>query len=231
MIIVPNQPFGIGDIIFCQSLVRHIAGERKIVWPVWPQFVDQLRRAYPGIEFINSKVSEYDLNRNDQFEGVNRRGERYTQLPIRFADSIMRVHYDDCMKSKYMMYGLDFNMWVKDAMWHRDTQREESLMQLLVKKEEYTFSNATFGSDCKMQVPVPNCDVKMQILDGFSMFDWCKIIENASEIHTVSTSIIYLLEMLELKAKEVHLYQRPIPGQTFSNVSYILQRHKYILHG
>lgn len=231
MIIVPNQPFGIGDIIFCQALVKYIAAGSKIVWPVWPQFVDQLRRAYPDIEFVSSKTCEYDLNRNDQFEAVNRKGERYTQLPIRFADSIMRVRYDDCMKAKYMMYGLDFNMWVKDAMWHRDTQREESLMQQLVKKEEYTFSNATFGSDCKMQVPVPNCDVKMQILDGFSMFDWCKIIENASEIHTVSTSIIYLLEMLDLKAKEVHLYQRPIPGQTFSNVSYILQRHKYILHG
>lgn len=63
-----------------------------------------------------------------------------------------------------------------------------------------------------------------------SLFDWATVIQKAAAIHTVNTSIIYLLEMLELEAPEVHLYQRTIKGQTFDNIKYILKRHKYVFH-
>jgi hypothetical protein len=48
----------------------------------------------------------------------------------------------------------------------------------------------------------------MDILDGFTLFDWSKIIENASEIHTVSTSNLFLLETLTLKADKINIYPR-----------------------
>jgi hypothetical protein len=48
----------------------------------------------------------------------------------------------------------------------------------------------------------------MDILDGFTLFDWSKIIENASEIHTVATSNLFLLETLNLKANKVNIYPR-----------------------
>jgi hypothetical protein len=54
------------------------------------------------------------------------------------------------------------------------------------------------------------------------------VIEKASEIHTVGTSINYIIELLELKAKEVVLYKR-LPDEThYQNYDYILKRHNYI---
>jgi hypothetical protein len=52
--------------------------------------------------------------------------------------------------------------------------------------------------------------VEINIKDNFTVFDWLKVIENASEIHIVDSSLTYLIENLTLKAKDdkLHLYSR-----------------------
>lgn len=247
MVIVPNQPFGIGDVIFCQTLVRKIADGLPIVWPVLPHFVDGLNRAYPDIKFINSKTSGFDFERRDQFSGIHAEYGAYTQLPLRWADVLLGVPYNDCMKAKYQLYGLDFEIWRDCAMWARDGIKEHDLwIKECVNQgihldftgdernasDEYTFVNYIFGSEGVFRKIIPDKgkQLSMRIIDGYSLFDWMGTIQHATAIHTVNTSIIYLLEMLDLKAPEVHLYQRTIKGQTFDNIKYILKRHKYVLH-
>jgi hypothetical protein len=53
--------------------------------------------------------------------------------------------------------------------------------------------------------------VEMRIYDGFSIFDWCKVLENSSEIHMIETSLNYVLETNEMKnkiTKNLNLYHR-----------------------
>ena len=59
--------------------------------------------------------------------------------------------------------------------------------------------------------------VKLQIIEGYTLFDWCKVFENAIEIHTVHTGINYILDKLELKAEKYYMYQ----GLHHSDVQYI----------
>jgi len=143
----------------------------------------------------------------------------------------MKVGYTGWMSSKYAMYGMDCQDWKEQAMWRTTTEKRSGLFQQLIRHMPYTFCNRIFGSDCSFSVKMPDCDISMTIIDGYSLFDWATILQNASAIHTVNTSIIYLLEMLDLKAPEVHLYQRSIPGQTFAGIDYLLTKHKYIFHG
>lgn len=42
----------------------------------------------------------------------------------------------------------------------------------------------------------------MDVIDGFTIFDWSKIIENATNIYTVETSFNYIIEKLHIKAEE-----------------------------
>ena len=49
--------------------------------------------------------------------------------------------------------------------------------------------------------------IDLEIIDGFSLFDWCKVIENAQEIHTVHTSMPYLIDKLDIKAEKYYMYQ------------------------
>lgn len=228
MIVVPNQFFGIGDIIWEQTVVRKIACNNQIVWPVEPQFIDGLTAAYPDIKFVNKNHYPIDYNRRDEYE-IN----DMVVLPLRWADVIMKVPYSDCMKSKYMMYGMDWQTWKEHAMWKRDEYREKALMaRVNPRNEPYCLINRTFGSQSQLKAAIPQVDgllnIEMKTIAEFSLFDWAYVIESATEIHTVSTSIIYLLELLELKAECVNLYPRKPIEEDFRNVEYILQKQKYV---
>jgi hypothetical protein len=233
MIILPNQFFGIGDVIFTQTLVRRIAASHgegtKIVWGVLNHFVDGLNRAYPDITFVDYRKIPIDYERRDDYYiNLPEYGECRV-LPIRWACENLKLPYDECMSAKYQMYGMDYQDWRQDAIWKQDIDR----CVFNTVHEKYTLVNRTFGSDGKMQVNIPKQENEIELtnLAGFSLFDWANIIKDANDIHTVNTSIIYLLELLDLRAKEVHLYQRPIKGQTFENIRYLLKRNKYIFHG
>lgn len=235
MTIIPNQFFGLGDIIFTQQLAKVIADGRTILWPVFPQFVEGLNRAYPDVKFIDWKQLPIDYNRTGQYETDLAGIGPCTILPFRFACDMLQLPYDECMRAKYKLYGLDFEIWRDGADWRRDSMHEAHLYTQLapIDDSSYVLVNDTFGSDCKLSIIMPFVkkeEIFMEVLPTYSLFDWGGIIEEATAIHTVNTSIIYLLEMLELKAPEVHLYQRSIPGQSFSNIDYILKRHKYVFH-
>jgi hypothetical protein len=67
--------------------------------------------------------------------------------------------------------------------------------------------------------------INMDILDGFTLFDWAKIIENASEIHTVSTSNLFLLETLNLSANKVNIYPRRPRENNFDGISEFVNKN------
>lgn len=232
MIIVPIQYFGLGDIIFEQTLVRKIANGSAILWPVAPQFKDGLQQAYPDITFADRTKMDIDYNRQDDYVQNDMRC-----LPFRWADAILQVPYTQCMSSKYQLYNQDYRTWKEQAMWHRDSDKEDELFKSFgCDKGEYVFTNVFFGSESQLRISVPMQEswnlplIEMRTIPRFSLFDWAKVLENANEIHTVSTSILFLLEMLDLKAKEVHLYCRKPIEHNFDNIEYLLERHNYKLH-
>lgn len=230
MITVPVQPFGLGDIIFTQTLAHTIAEGDKIVWPVFPQFVEGLNRAYPHITFVDWKTFPIDYDRKDQYEKDVPGYGPCTMLPFRWADTLLQVPYSQCMRAKYDLYGLEWQTWKDKAMWLRDGLKELELNALLGKPKDYNLVNKTFGSDSQLKADIRVDGIEIKNIGSFSLFNWRQLIQGATEIHTVSTSIIYMLEMLDLKAKEVHLYPRRPIEQDFRNIDYILQKHKYIFH-
>ena len=59
--------------------------------------------------------------------------------------------------------------------------------------------------------------------------DWGRVIENASAMHTVGTSINYIIELLPTKARQIHLYPRIPQEKNFDNYDYLLSKD-YIFH-
>jgi hypothetical protein len=230
MAIIVLQPHGLGDHIFCQSLVNQIADLEHIVWPVLPHFIDGLKRAYPEINWIpvGSLSPNVENCRIDTVINGNR------ILPIRWADSITKVKYKDCMRSKYDMYGLDWNTW-KDFTFKKDSERAIKLFYEVLglsDGEEFRLINKRFTSNESKSVKIPEStkirNIEMITISGFSLFDWYLVIEKATEIHTVGTSINYIIELLEIEAKNVFLYKRLPDENHFQNYDYILKRHSYI---
>ncbi len=232
--IVPIQQWGIGDIIFEMTLVKSF--KDSIWWPVNKQFVEGLQRAYPDVWFMDAadstvRASGYDDNRKEEYWLSAMRF-----LPLRWADVMLNLPYTMCMQAKYLMYSLDWQDWKRDAMFKRYPVKENELQAFLGIADglPYNLVNRYFRSNNSGKADILPYNglrnVEMRTIPGFSLFDWAGIIENATEIHTVSTSIIYILELLELKAKEIHLYKRLPDENDFKNIDYLLTSHDYILH-
>jgi predicted amino acid-binding ACT domain protein len=152
-------------------------------------------------------------------------------IPIRWADQILRVKYENCMRAKYDMYSIDWQSW-RLCDYQRDQEKENelfySVLGLVDFSEPFRLINQTFTSLENNKIEIPESkeirNVYMKNIPGFSLFDWSKVIEKATEIHTVSTSINYLIEMLEIKAKAVDLYVRKPQEKDFKNIQYQLSK-------
>jgi hypothetical protein len=231
MILVPIQYFGAGDCVFTQTLVRNLMepGD-KVLWPIESHFCEGFNRAYPDILYVPYKSMGIDYNCQNDYEQ-----EGFRFLPFRWCDTIMKVPYSQCMRAKYDWYGMDFRTWRDKAMWTRDAVREELLFnELGCNKGDYNLVNIFFGSHSQLKVDIklnnglPN--IHMKTIPGYSLFDWAKVIENASEIHVVNSSILYLLELLTLKCKNPTLYVRKPIEKDFTTTDYLFTKDYKLIY-
>jgi hypothetical protein len=229
MTIIPIQFFGWGDVCYTQTLVYIIAKGSPVLWPVEPSMVEAFNRAYPTITFFDRTKINIDYKRRDDYiqDGMH-------FLPLRFADQILKLPYTQCMSSKYRMYDMEYSIWRQQAMWVRDRKKEEELFILYgCDKGSYNLVNKFFGTHSQMQVPIIVNNglpcIEMRTIPGYSLFDYAKIVENATEIHVVNSAIFFMLELLDLKAKQPNLYRRHPIEQDFRNIDYLFTKD-YILH-
>lgn len=231
--VIPNQFFGLGDIIFTITLVKRVANDNPILWPVLPHFVEGLNRAYPSIKFVDYRTIPINYESKEHYTTVLPKIGECTILPLRWAGTILKLPYTQEMMAKYMLYGMDWREWKEGAMWERHLAVEQRLSTNLgIGDKECVLINKIFGSDSQLKVNIPVIggllNIEMITHYTYSLFDWAHILENASEIHTVSSSILYILELLDIKAP-IHLYKRLPIEKDFKNVDYLFTK-PYILH-
>lgn len=234
MLTIINQFRGLGDIIFCEPIASYYAASgHKVLWPIIPQFLN-IQKHYNNVSFISKDILNIDYNSHEWIKKDN-----YQIIPLRFSDSIMKdggeiESYYDCMFSKYLLVQLPLYKW-RDSNIIRDIKSEDELFYNVLglqDGEEYNFVNNIFKTDSAVRQnmpPVKGKVVNMQILPEYTLIDWSKVIENATCIHTVSSSIFYLLELLSMKANEIHLYDRPPEEIGFRYIDYLFTKN-YILH-
>jgi hypothetical protein len=217
-----NQYQGLGDILFCEPIARHFYdnGKNEIVWPINDDFM-WLSEYIKYINFIPK--SNYHMNYESLNLGFIDQNTYF--IPLRFANPIVRNlnphDYSDqyhTMLDKYRMLGLPEDMW-RTFKWERNLEKENDLYNLLVKDENYILINTKWSDgNVPIQTESTHQRINMDILPGFTLFDWAKIIENASEIHTVSTSNLFLIETLNLKTNKINIYPRRPRENNFDGI-------------
>lgn len=224
------QPFGLGDCIFAQGIAQYyIRMGYRIYWPVIQQYVGGLRRAYPDINWMDEDFYTSDPRvRADLLQAIC--------IPIRHSNRFMDCEYKDVMKAKYDMYNLDWKTWRNHAQWKADMFKERELMDVhgINPGDKYNLISRDYGIDpiqSVTEVDVNNGykNVFVKQIDGYSLFDWAMMMRNATTIHMVASSNIFLLEMSNLKAEEICLYPRLPKTTNHDQYVYILEKHKYIL--
>ena len=217
-----NQWAGIGDILFIEPIMRkYFQKGHTVVLPVMKVFLN-LQPYFPYINFIDMDLLDIDYDEKNPIET-----EDHVVLPIRF--SVPR------MSNKYLMVDMDFNEW-RNLTWLRHRNKEERLKNILGIKadDKYNLINGNFTSEHpyrrrEIVVENGNRNIHMKPIDGYTLLDWAGVIENATVIHTVNTSIMYMLETLELSTEDIHVYSRNENGRDFIKVDYLFNL-KYTKH-
>jgi len=229
-----NQPRGLGDILFCEPLARHLIEKdnSEVIWVIHDEFY-WIQEYIPYIQF--KKTSQYPIDfEKDSFGEYD--GMQF--LPLRFANPIVRnlsSKYDcsdqlHTMLDKYRLLNLSTDLW-KTLKWNRNFQKENLLYNLLNLQEPYILINEYFSGgkiDINLENDFAN-KVYMTNIPGYTLLDWSKIIENAEEIHTVSTSNLFMIETLPIKATKIHIYNRTPIDTNLDGIREFVNP-KFILH-
>lgn len=227
-----RQPAGIGDIFFCQKIGYHFQSQGyKIIWPVAKVF-KYMKDYITNFDYI---CEEEDFIFKDIYLDLNIKEviekENFLFVPLHGHN----LRNSSVMHSKYNFVGIPFFDWLKYFNFTRNTEKENELFYNILRlknDEEYIFLNKKFASPPgtlvkDIQLITNKKIIELDYYERFSIFDWCKVLENASEIHTVETSLNYLIEKLDIKAK-LNMYSKWTPSN-YSAVKGIFKK-KWVYH-
>jgi hypothetical protein len=200
--LVINQPCGLGDILVIEPIIRmFIERGAKVEWLAEDQHLDLNGRAGEAV-FVPKPHNYYT-------ELDNLRYPTWVDGKLFLPFKWTYIHTKGWMVSKYSILGLDHTLW-HTAQWKRDPKKEAALVKLLDIKGDYALVNKTFRTNRTGQIDIPTTglpEVELTYIEGYNLLDWAGVIEGAKEIHTVATSLIFWVELLNTKAK-LFLYHR-----------------------
>jgi hypothetical protein len=220
-----NQFYGVGDILFIMPIAyKYLKMGYRVIWPT---IFTELQKHFPDIIFIDKQLINIDYNEKKMIDGPN-----FTILPLRWACEILKLDYHNAMAAKYKLLDIPVETWRETLYyWKEDTKAEDELFYNILNLTEntkYTLINNMFTRDftksSAMQFPTNDKNIYLDRIEGFTLLDWIKVIKNADKIYTVSTSIVYLIELLDLKAKEIHIFSRPQEPKSLFYIDYLLTK-------
>jgi len=222
-----RQPAGLGDIFYCLKIGKELVESGyNVIWPLSPSilYLKDYLEDIDGINFVDESGDFLYKQFYSSTEMLLSEDKSFIYIPLQFSDRIAEDNDYFAnntmvkMGVKYRWLNMDSSNWSTYFKINRNSEREEELfLKLNPDNERYILTNINFGTPphtdkCKFSLNNQN-DIKiieMKIYPEYNLFDWCKIIENAEEVHTVETSLILLMEILDIKGK-LFMYSRHVP--------------------
>jgi hypothetical protein len=229
-IAIINQPAGLGDILFTTKIRKTLENDGyKVFHPVINEYSWITEYIDGNFPIVNDfKYSDTLQNTNLTPNKIYRDGYEIFLIPLQTAD---RLFDGSVMDAKYKLMNLNFDDWLDYLIINRNKKKEDELFSLLGIKEndEYIVVNNKFGSppnfatkdikintDCKI--------IDMGFYDGFTLFDWIKVLEHSKEIHVVESSINYILEKENIDHSKVFIYSKHVPS-SFNHVKHLFSKN------
>jgi hypothetical protein len=222
-----KQPAGIGDVFFCQKIAKVMMQNRyQVIWPLRSDITwirDYIRDIYfPSVDDVFPGKEVFDTAAGYIIE------ENAAFISIATADL---THNDGkTMRSKYSMLGMEYEDWREYFKFERNIDKENDLYYNVLNLKddsEFIFINNLYNTDIKnsnlfsennFDLPV----VELKILDGFTLFDWCRVLEKAKKIYTINTSINYIIEVINTSYDEYVIYAHNEKNKT--EIDYLFKK-------
>lgn len=212
------QPGMAGDLLFVQKIAKTYAAQgRRVIMPV----LEKHAWVYDALvlpETIETPLLEGDFDYKDEVLFLGDKiamspieGPNYTYLSLFFS---WQYAPEQTMDLKYQVAGIAMDDWADYVELRRDRDKEETLFRLLGLDdgEPYALINETCS---KRTIPFPHKapekEVRLRYVEGYTLIDWCTVIERAARIASVDTSLVLLVEVLKITGKPLHVVSRYEP--------------------
>jgi len=218
------QPGPYGDIIVVAPIAKYYADRGyEVYWPCRQEFHDTIKKfPYVNPLLLNEDILHEDWLRSDVMK-IWPSTVDY-DLVINLADRgphpTAQMYWENFEECKYRLGQVPITEKHK-LSWTRDIDKENELYDMVVPKDtEYAFCHNDTSDTKNIPIPVeiniPK--VKCQIVEGFSIFDWYKVIVNAKEIYTVESSVHQFMDgfIKDIKTEERYLISRGSNNRTLS---------------
>lgn len=195
---------GSGDHLVCLPIYRHFSETHNVIVPVKFHNLPSVQWMVRGLNVALIGVED-DTGAHNLADATARRGARILRLGM-FSKGFDEKRWSETM---YEQAGIPFEKRWSDWKIDRDLSREFE-----PPKEPYIFvhddERRGFKIDAKR---LPNGWIECPIPGKTeNIFDYCRLIEEATEIHCIDSCFAILADSLTtLKAKRfvVHAYARP----------------------
>lgn len=223
--IIINQFMGLGDILFSIPIAKKLNDiGYNIIWPVNFPFLD-IQKNFDYIKFINK--DEYNIDYDSDSISII---DDSMIIPLRYANNLLNNGDPiTCMSDKYKMVNFSLDEW-KNLSWKRDLNKENELYYNILglsDDDNYNLINVSFSMNKKINIDCKNGlkNIKFDIIEGFNILDWYKVISNAKNIHTVGTSIVFIIEVIPTnKLCDYFLYARKPDELDCKYYNYLLKK-------
>ena len=198
--------------IFCRSknlkLIQFMYREHKniklIPYNEHPKLTDEKLLIKYEAKFIQNYIIKNKIN-NDAIITIG--FENYNKIKNLNPD---KKHPWPCEIIFYKQFNIPFKKRFKESYWKRDLLSEKKLFNKIIKKnEKYIFVHDDPNRNIFLKNTHFNKSIKKIVRNNIkeNIFNYGKILENASEIHIMESSIRQILEVLNIKTKKLFLYK------------------------
>ena len=195
MEVILYHHLGLGDHFICNGLVNLISKKFAKVFLICKESnfatVSCLYKDNQKIEVISIKTEPQDVELFARINGLK-------IIQIGFSDFNNKT-FD---KSFYSQFGVDFEQRYKSFKLPVKIENSDRIYDTLVKETPYCLihrvcSQKIFNLEVNTELP------KIFIEPGLTnnLLDYIKVIQNASEIHCVDSSVYHLIDSIEVSGK------------------------------
>ena len=155
-------------------------------------------------KFIENYIKKNKIN-NDEIITIG--FKNYDKIKKLNPD---KKHPWPCEIIFYKQFKIPFKKRFKESYWKRDRLSEKKLFKKMIKKnEKYIFVHDDPNRNIFLKNTYFNNRIKKIVRNDIkeNIFNYGLILENATEIHIMESSIRQILEVLNIKTKKLFLYK------------------------
>lgn len=196
-----KQPGKVGDIIICAPIAKYFADQGYIVQWECPKEYHHLFSYFDYVTPVESETEEYSRVIDISF-GLN------LKSPSNLTWKKRKAELDSFVTLKYELADVPVSE-LRNLVYTRNLQNETLLYDKVVEEygSDYILVHDESDYGTPITVDSPHSVVYFEKIDGMSIFDWRKVIENAIEVHCIDSSLCNFTDAIPLQKPRLVYYK------------------------